>query len=137
MQIVPFEKADTEPAVCLLSDCTDNPRRELEEYLQNDCIRILCAKKEGKTVGIMILMVLEDCTDLIDIAVDKSLRKSGIASALLKVATDTYPVIMLEVRKSNAPAIALYEKFGFVRIFVRKNYYSAPTEDAYIYRREQ
>ena len=37
--------------------------------------------------------------------------------------------VTLEVRASNAPAIALYEKNGFQSVGVRKNYYSAPTED--------
>ena len=41
--------------------------------------------------------------------------------------------ITLEVRASNAPAIALYEAYGFQKEAVRKNYYSGPTEDALIY----
>ena len=39
----------------------------------------------------------------------------------------------MEVRASNAPAIALYEAYGFQKEAVRKNYYSGPTEDALIY----
>ena len=39
-------------------------------------------------------------------------------------------VLMLEVRASNAPAIALYEKHGFAAVGRRKNYYDAPKEDA-------
>ena len=38
---------------------------------------------------------------------------------------------LLEVRVSNAPAIALYEKFGYERYGVRKNYY-ADGEDAFV-----
>jgi len=40
--------------------------------------------------------------------------------------------ITLEVRKSNIPAITLYESFGFVRAGLRKNYYSNNNEDAII-----
>ena len=36
----------------------------------------------------------------------------------------------LEVRASNAPALALYEGAGFRRVGVRKNFYTAPAEDA-------
>ena len=40
--------------------------------------------------------------------------------------------ITLEVRPGNAAAIALYEKFGFVEVGRRKNYYEKPKEDALI-----
>uniref|UniRef100_UPI00359F6AE1 GNAT family N-acetyltransferase n=1 Tax=Jeotgalibaca porci TaxID=1868793 RepID=UPI00359F6AE1 len=40
---------------------------------------------------------------------------------------------ILEVRISNEPAIALYKKYGFVEIDIRKNYYEQPVEDAYIF----
>jgi len=38
--------------------------------------------------------------------------------------------VILEVRRSNRAAIALYEKFGFRQAAVRKNYYENPEEDA-------
>ena len=44
--------------------------------------------------------------------------------------------LTLEVRKSNAPAIALYEKFGFQRAGLRPGYYQHPREDAVIMTRE-
>ena len=36
----------------------------------------------------------------------------------------------LEVRESNAPAIALYSKHGYVPVGTRKNYYDLPRESA-------
>jgi len=44
--------------------------------------------------------------------------------------------LTLEVRASNMPAIALYEKLGFTQIGRRKNYYRNPKEDALILRKE-
>jgi len=38
--------------------------------------------------------------------------------------------VTLEVRETNAPAIALYQKHDFVPVGRRKNYYTSPTEDA-------
>ena len=44
--------------------------------------------------------------------------------------------LTLEVRDSNAPARALYEKLGFLEVGRRKNYYRNPGEDALILRKE-
>ena len=43
---------------------------------------------------------------------------------------------MLEVRQSNAPAIALYEQLGFEQVGLRPNYYRNPKENALILRKE-
>ena len=43
--------------------------------------------------------------------------------------------LLLEVRVSNAPAIALYEKLGFSPLGVRPGFYEAPREDALIMQR--
>ena len=40
--------------------------------------------------------------------------------------------LTLEVRESNAAAVALYEKHGFHRVGLRRNYYERPKEDALI-----
>ena len=40
--------------------------------------------------------------------------------------------IRLEVRASNAPALALYQRYGFSTRGVRRAYYSVPVEDALI-----
>ena len=44
--------------------------------------------------------------------------------------------LLLEVRVSNAPAIALYEKMGFAQVGRRPRYYHNPREDAWILRKE-
>ena len=80
-------------------------------------------------------------SDMMNIAVHPDYRRRGLAEMLvaelvtaLKNAGNT--CLTLEVRASNAPAIALYEKIGFSQIGLRKNYYRNPREDALILRRE-
>ena len=72
-----------------------------------------------------------------NIAVLPKYRRRGIANALINAAVDTardlrLSFLSLEVRESNEAARNLYEKTGFVPVGVRKNFYSAPRENAVI-----
>lgn len=90
---------------------------------------------DGKLVGYLILARYDTVWHLMNIAVDPVRRRGGIARALL------YQMIerggreqpyTLEVRTSNAPAIALYERFGFLAAGTRPRYYRDTGEDAVI-----
>lgn len=61
-------------------------------------------------------------------------RRSGLGSALLQTceAEISLPYIKLSVRRSNTPAIALYEKFGYHRVDIWPKYYQGK-EDALIF----
>ena len=76
--------------------------------------------------------------DMMNIAVAESHRRRGIARMLVEELIrqlDAYQ-LTLEVRASNAPAIALYESLGFRQVGLRKNYYRNPKENALILRKE-
>lgn len=93
--------------------------------------------EEKELVGYVGLMVAADEGSITNIAVCPSHRRRKIADGLLEEAMQTarekkVSQIFLEVRKSNAPAIALYEKHGFSVVGCRKNYYDEPREDANI-----
>ena len=80
-------------------------------------------------------------TDMMNIAVDPDYRRQGIAEKLCLALVEALKekgnhCLTLEVRASNAPAIALYEKLGFTQVGLRKNYYHKPKEDALILRKE-
>ena len=70
-------------------------------------------------------------------AVIEEFRKKGIGNHLLKLIIEKGKELganffYLEVRKSNKPAIHLYEKYGFKVIGTRKEYYSDNKEDAIV-----
>lgn len=74
-------------------------------------------------------------SELFNIAVSPEYRGKGLSKLLMDSALEDArkrgaETVLLEVRASNAAAIALYEKYGFVQNGVRKGYYSCPKEDA-------
>ena len=95
---------------------------------------------EGETVaGYVGSQTVLDETDMMNIAVHPDFRRRGIAQALVESLVKQLRqrgsrCLTLEVRASNSPAIALYEKLGFQKIGRRKNYYRNPREDALILR---
>ncbi len=103
--------------------------------LDNPAVAILLAQGEdGALLGYAVLSTVLDEGNLDNIAVAPEARRQGVADALLSALTafgrEHLACLMLEVRSSNAPAIALYEKHGFTAVGRRKNYYDAPREDA-------
>ena len=82
-----------------------------------------------------IAQILLDEGYISNVAVHPDARRQGIGDALIdalaaKAAELELAFLTLEVRESNAPAIALYAKHGFHPVGKRKNYYDAPKEDA-------
>ncbi len=80
--------------------------------------------------------ILEEA-HITNIAVSPACRRSHIGEVLLTTIIDECyrnmaKYITLEVRVSNKPAIALYEKYGFKSLGVRKGYYQDNNEDALI-----
>lgn len=95
----------------------------------------LVAERDGQAVGYVGCQTVLDEGYITNVAVSPDARRQGIARALIVKLTDEaraagLAFATLEVRVSNAPAIALYEGAGFGRVGVRKNFYTAPTEDA-------
>ena len=97
---------------------------------------------EGETVaGYVGSQTVCNETDMMNVAVTADFRRRGIGEKLVNALVEELKALgshslTLEVRASNAPAIALYEKLGFVQTGLRKNYYRNPREDALILRKE-
>ncbi len=91
-------------------------------------------------LGFLIANKTDAEWELENVAVSAIAQRCGVATHLLDallehVHAENGSAIFLEVRESNQPARSLYSKFGFEETGVRKSYYSAPREDAVLYRR--
>ena len=123
----------------LETECFSQPwsANALGEELNNENSHFLVALGD-ELAG--YIGVQEICGEayITNVAVFEKYRKMGIGRLLLKAACDGAKgrgceFITLEVRKSNAAAISLYETEGFEVAGIRKNFYSHPTEDGVIY----
>ena len=101
----------------------------------------LIAEIDGCVAGYVGSEAVLDSADMMNIAVAPEYRKRGIAEALIKALVEHLQqrdilFLLLEVRVSNAPAIALYNKLCFEQVGRRPKYYTNPREDALILRKE-
>ncbi len=95
------------------------------------------AEDNGKILGYLGVKPVLGEGFISNVAVTKSARGSGVGSMLVgkmlqRAKKINLESVTLEVRVSNTPAIALYEKFGFKTVGIRPRFYSHPTEDAKI-----
>ena len=98
---------------------------------------IAAVTPDGTVLGYVGMMYVLDEGYISNVAVSPGYRRQGIADALIMylcTACETLSLsfVTLEVRAGNTPAIALYEKHGFHRVGLRRNYYERPKEDALI-----
>jgi len=123
--------------------CFSDPWSEnsIASELVNPLSCWLVAVDGGKVVGYIGSQAVLDAADVMNLAVSPEYRRRGIAQTLLQELThclrqQNVIALLLEVRVSNAPAIALYERLGFVQVGRRPKYYHNPREDALILRKE-
>lgn len=97
---------------------------------------------DGKNVvGYIGSQTVMDEADMMNLAVLPEYRQKGIGQCLVERLTKELQKngvhsLTLEVRVSNAVALRLYEKLGFIPVGCRPKYYTKPQEDALILRKE-
>lgn len=136
---------DIPQAVVIEKECFSLPWSEKsfqESIVREDTIFLVCEELDFQSnlsviTGYIGMYVSFEEADITNVAIHPSCRKKGYGEALVSIAKKKakekqVEKIFLEVRVSNVPAIALYQKAGFENLGVRKNFYDHPKEDAYI-----
>ena len=138
--------ADMLSAILTLEEtCFSAPwtRKMMEaELTGNQFARFLVARDAvGDIVGYHCFWIVFEELRLMNLAVSESMRRKGIARALvteaLRMGLDqSASRAVLEVRASNRAAHSLYHRMGFVQVSIRPKYYSNPNEDAVLMQME-
>lgn len=135
MTVVPMEERHLDTLAEIEKACFHAPwsadmlREELGKGI------FLVAEQDGAVAGYVGCQTVLDEGYITNVAVSPDCRRQGIGRALVGALASHargqgLSFVTLEVRASNAPAITLYEGAGFRRVGVRKNFYTAPAEDA-------
>jgi len=115
-------------------DAVERAASNLHEELARPWSRVWVATADARVVGSFVAWVVADEVHVLDVATHPDERRRGTGRALVRELLDLARReharhVYLEVRRSNAPAIALYRGEGFAAVGVRERYY-ANDEDA-------
>ncbi|MDR1163203.1 MAG: ribosomal protein S18-alanine N-acetyltransferase [Candidatus Accumulibacter sp.] len=117
-------------------------RGHFMDSIASDQLARVC-RVDGALVGYFVMMLAVDEAHLLTLGVAEKFQGIGFGARLLRHAMDLarrggMDSFFLEVRPSNARALALYKNYGFQRVGVRRAYYPAQDgvrEDALVMRR--
>ena len=109
----------------------------VDELSREDSFFVVAIGDDGSIAGFAIMRKVGDDGELLQIAVNASMRGCGIGDLLMTAVIEyakerSFLSVFLEVRISNIAATRLYEKYGFEAARVRKDYYDSPFEDALV-----
>ena len=110
---------------------------DFADLLKRSYCIYLVAESEGRIVGSAGMTVVCDEGNIDNVVVGRMHRGQGIAQQMLAKLIEIgeaqgIGAFTLEVRVSNAAAIHVYSKAGFVSEGIRPNFYEKPREDAMI-----
>lgn len=139
VRISPMRSGDVSAVAEIEKESFSAPWSEsaLREELENENAVFFVAKIFDEAVGYMGMhTVLDECY-VANVAVREECRRKGVGRKLLKYAEKKArergcSFISLEVRVSNGSAIGLYSSENYEKMGERKDFYSAPKENALI-----
>ena len=143
MEIVRINKGHVAEVAALERECFSLPWSEnsIRSELSNELSLWLVAVEGDRVLGYVGSQTVLGESDMMNLAVCPDCRRRGIGKALVEalctaLAEGNAVSLTLEVRASNEAAKALYDSLGFTRIGRRSRYYTRPTEDAELFRKE-
>ncbi len=143
IEIVKMTSAHVAQIAELEKQCFSDPwsEKSVASELENELSLWLVAVDGNVVAGYIGSQAVLGEADMMNVAVSADYRRQGIAQRLVSALIEALKAagnhcLTLEVRASNEPAKALYEKLGFVQVGRRPKYYEKPKEDALILRKE-
>lgn len=133
-------RAEDVPFISRLEEETFSMPWSADSFLQmieKEDTAYFVAEENGQLLGGCGLLLIAGEGNITNVVVSPGARRRGVATGLLTYLISEgdragLTAYTLEVRVSNAAAIGLYEKLGFVSEGIRPNFYEKPTEDAMI-----
>lgn len=134
-----LQQKDIEPLSIIEAESFSMPwsPKDFADLLNRDYCVYLVAELDGRVVGSCGMTNICNEGNIDNVVVAEDVRGQGIGQALMKELialgeSEGVEAFTLEVRVSNAPAIHVYEKLGFVSEGIRPGFYEKPKEDAMI-----
>ena len=135
--VTPFEREDIPALAEIEREEFSIPFKEkdFEDLYNSSYSYVLVARQGEAVVGYVSFNIIIDECSIINFATKNEFKRQGVGKKLMDTLISHCKgcgvrKVFLEVRVSNAPAIALYEKYGFEGVGISKNHFSAPREDA-------
>jgi [ribosomal protein S18]-alanine N-acetyltransferase len=135
-----FERGDAEIAAEILrgaKEAASWPEEALGDTAEMTGVSAYISERDSTISGIVIGRRVLDEAEVLNLAVEEGMRRQGEGCALVKKLLERFfeqrvSRVFLEVRESNAGAIAFYKRLGFRAVGARKDYYQAPSEAAVV-----
>ena len=139
IRICPVAESDISQIAKLENMYFSEPWSEisLKKSLNKENYCFICAKTGLKVVAYASMYVVNPEGYICNIVVHEDYRNMGIATNIINKIIQysqkmNLEILTLEVRESNIKAVNLYKKHDFECVGIRKNFYTNPTENAYI-----
>lgn len=140
-EVIRLDKSDVHDLIELEATCFEYhwTHEQFLLGLEKDAFQVLGVRREGRLAAYMAFSLIADEMEILNLAVHPDFRRQGLGALLLDASFKTcrdnnIKKSFLDVKVSNVPALALYRKYGYKQIGVRKKYYPDTKEDALLFR---